>query len=54
MNVEICKNCKHMVLSSLPEANEFNEPFCTLNGYPCDMIKICEDKEEIDNANDKE
>ena len=49
MNIEICENCKFMTLSSLPGANEFNEPFCTLNGYPCDMVKICNDKEEINN-----
>lgn len=43
--IERCKDCKHMILSSLPEANEFDIPYCPIHGYPCDMIKTCNDYE---------
>lgn len=44
-SVARCEGCKHIILSSLPEADEFDVPYCPIHGYPCDMIKTCNDYE---------
>ena len=41
--IERCKNCEYSIVESYPEFGEYDMPYCTIHGYPCDMIKECKD-----------
>lgn len=38
-----CKGCEYATISPLEDVEEtYDELYCTLMGYPCDMIIICD------------
>lgn len=39
-----CSDCRYVIVTGpYPEFGEHRQPYCTLHGYPCDMIKECKD-----------